>query len=818
MCQQRKVKCNRKFPCSHCTRLGVNCVPATLNPRRRRRRFPERELLDRVRRYETLLRQMNVHFESLFETIEADSGEQQTLHAHEEEEASQNAATSLAALRQSGHDAGRKETPMDADGDTDTDTLCQPPSIGQPSSPSNRNYEAKNFWKAIRNSLPGRYQLHAGGNGRSFNNASDSDNDHAASATSPSSSTNAYSDRPRTATIAREMWTRQFGNTGSFFFRGPQQYATQASVTALHPAPAQIFRLWQTYLENVDPLLKVTHTPSLQSRIIDAVGRPSLENIDSTLEALMFSIYCVAVYSMTPSECQAAFGSSKQSLLATYQPACEQALLNSGFLRTSERDCLTAFLLYLISLGHCVGHHTLYSLVGAATRVAQAMQIDIEVDPRGIARLTPLEAELRRRLWWALTLFDARISELSNHSPTTLNPTWNCCVPLNANDLDFRPELRDPPRDAISRGMGGSGVSASEALFVVVRSELGNAMRHMEYYLTLSNPALKPLARDRELIATAASTQTKSPNGQLRCREYAEINAVEDVIHDKYLQYCDPANGLHFMTIWMARGFVARCRLIKYLSKYSQYAVIQPLQPSSSGSTPTCPSDSSSEPSQSLRDAALDDALTIIEADTKIMSSPLTRGYRWLLHMYFPMLAYIYLTQELTQRITGERAKSAWVAMNSNYEAHFTFSDSEDLYLFKMFASTILQAWDLCKTRMRAEGESEPAEVPEIVQRVHSQLEAINDEESVPTSTTTQALDNNIGGTAVSGSEVIGAFPTTLPMNITQPSLFSGMQPAPPLFPSPNVGGMGLDISGLNNWSPTPMPIPWYLGSRSLWG
>lgn len=65
LCQQRKVKCTHKFPCTNCTRLGATCVPAALIPRQRRRRFPERELLDRCRRYEDLLRQNSIRFEPL---------------------------------------------------------------------------------------------------------------------------------------------------------------------------------------------------------------------------------------------------------------------------------------------------------------------------------------------------------------------------------------------------------------------------------------------------------------------------------------------------------------------------------------------------------------------------------------------------------------------------------------------------------------------------------------------------------------------------------------------------------------------------------
>lgn len=65
ICQQRKVKCDRKVPCAQCIKSRVQCVPATLTPRQRRRRYPERLLLERLRRYETMLQQNNIHFEPL---------------------------------------------------------------------------------------------------------------------------------------------------------------------------------------------------------------------------------------------------------------------------------------------------------------------------------------------------------------------------------------------------------------------------------------------------------------------------------------------------------------------------------------------------------------------------------------------------------------------------------------------------------------------------------------------------------------------------------------------------------------------------------
>ena len=121
--------------------------------------------------------------------------------------------------------------------------------------------------------------------------------------------------------------------------------------STLHPDPVQIFRLWQIYLDNVNPLFKVTHTPSLQGRIIEAAS--DITNVSPTLEALMFGIYCTSIISLTSEGCQAMFSSSKEGLLMSYQFGCQQALLKCGFLRSTDRDCLTALYLYLVSVTIC---------------------------------------------------------------------------------------------------------------------------------------------------------------------------------------------------------------------------------------------------------------------------------------------------------------------------------------------------------------------------------------------------------------------------------------------------------------------------------
>jgi hypothetical protein len=144
--------------------------------------------------------------------------------------------------------------------------------------------------------------------------------------------------------VFRKSWVQLLGDNDYLLFGSPN---TDVDLSTLHPEPIQIFRLWQMYLENVDPLLKVTHAPSMQGHIIEAAS--NLSNISPNLEALMFSIYSMAILSLAVDDCQAIFGSSQEDLLTRFQFGCRQALLNCGFLRSVDRDCLTAFYLYLVS-------------------------------------------------------------------------------------------------------------------------------------------------------------------------------------------------------------------------------------------------------------------------------------------------------------------------------------------------------------------------------------------------------------------------------------------------------------------------------------
>ncbi len=123
---------------------------------------------------------------------------------------------------------------------------------------------------------------------------------------------------------------------------------TMATVTNVHPPAIQMFQLWQSYINNVNPLLKVTHTPTLQAQVISASANPA--KISKPLEALMFSIYFAAITSLTEDEVQSTFSEDKAILLGKYHNATQQALVNAGFMRSPELTVLQAFFLYLVNL------------------------------------------------------------------------------------------------------------------------------------------------------------------------------------------------------------------------------------------------------------------------------------------------------------------------------------------------------------------------------------------------------------------------------------------------------------------------------------
>ena len=76
--------------------------------------------------------------------------------------------------------------------------------------------------------------------------------------------------------------------------------SAEVDLRVLHPPPFQIPFLWSIYQDNVEPLLKILHTPT-----VDAVMRRARKDVTSLSreeEALVFTIYYSAIASQEPEE------------------------------------------------------------------------------------------------------------------------------------------------------------------------------------------------------------------------------------------------------------------------------------------------------------------------------------------------------------------------------------------------------------------------------------------------------------------------------------------------------------------------------------
>lgn len=590
LCQQRKIKCDRTSPCANCVRAGEQCEPAA---RQRRRRFAERDLLARLRHYESLLHQHNIKFDPLH----TPTRDHRSPSQDGPDEIPEGGQSEITAPEMNSRLLREKKT-------------IKPKSL--------------NIWDAMS-------QKTIDSKGDDGNDGEDDENDNGF----------LHSNDDVRHVVIKKAWNHMFqGKTNDHFLFG-SPIGNVGDLYTFHPTQVQIFRLWQIYLDNVNPLLKVTHTPTLQTRIIDAAS--DIANVNPTLEALMFSIYCVSILSLTEYQCSALFGSTKKDLLTAYQSACQQALRGCSILRSSDWESLTALYLYLVSIRPDTDPASLSSMLSVAIRIGQRIGIHNETM---YGKCSALESEMRRRLWWSLIIFDNRICEMSDYKTSSLAPTWDCHVPLNVSDFELQPDIKTPP---------AANNRPTEMLFVVVRSELADFVRHSAFHLDFTNPLLKTIA---------AQSATMD--------EAERLLALEKTIEEKYLASCNLENPLHFMTIWTMRGHLAKNRLLQYYSQYS--ATVQQ--------------------TDSQRNVGIYHALRMLECDTNLMTSPLTKGYLWLVHFHFPFPAYIHLLQNLKKRPMEGNANHAWEVMSNNYKVRMMDAKDDERPFFIVFSRIVFQAWE----------------------------------------------------------------------------------------------------------------------------
>ena len=293
------------------------------------------------------------------------------------------------------------------------------------------------------------------------------------------------------------------------------------------------------------------------------------------------------------------------------------------------------------------------------------MGIDTESE---LKRCSILEAEMRRRLWWSLMLFDARITEISSSKKTSLSVAFDCQIPLNVNDSDLRPEMKEPP---------SPHGPISEAIYAVLRGELHDTTRNATWFLDFTNPILKPLAKN-PADGTPASD--------------IDLAKFQDLLEERYFRSCDQDNPVNFVTMWATRALLAKYRLLEHHWQFYNAP------------------DRQTDAQHAL---ATSHALHHLEADIQIMSAPLIKGFRWHNQAYFPFPSYHQILQHVSRWPYSEQTRQAWKLMDEDYAAWFVYEPVNDGPLFQLFSTYVLRAWDRCEDAFAQLQEQRPT--PQIV-------------------------------------------------------------------------------------------------------
>jgi hypothetical protein len=126
--------------------------------------------------------------------------------------------------------------------------------------------------------------------------------------------------------------------------------STQGTVRSqdYYPTQWQAILLWQTFINNVDPIVKILHIPTAQTEIYRTINNPdtALEDMNS----LLFAIYFGAITSLSPNAAADLVGQPKAMALDNFKKGFECSLSRSNVLDSPSMKSLQALGIYMVRL------------------------------------------------------------------------------------------------------------------------------------------------------------------------------------------------------------------------------------------------------------------------------------------------------------------------------------------------------------------------------------------------------------------------------------------------------------------------------------
>ncbi|KAF5025419.1 hypothetical protein F66182_2521 [Fusarium sp. NRRL 66182] len=223
----------------------------------------------------------------------------------------------------------------------------------------------------------------------------------------------------------------------SFVF-GSAEFAK--TLDGLNPMPSQMLFIWQTYIENVDPFVKVLHAPTVERIIKQLKG--TFSSCGSDVEPLLFAVSLAAIASLDEETVSFYFNTTKAQLLQRYQFGTEQALARSDFLTTEDITVLQALVIYASLLPNIGAREKVWPLTGLVLRLAKSARLHRSDDRR---QYSQLEREIRCRLWWHVCFIDSGSRRADAQDLSVAPDSFDIGQPTNSHDADLDPSTTGVP-------------------------------------------------------------------------------------------------------------------------------------------------------------------------------------------------------------------------------------------------------------------------------------------------------------------------------------------------------------------------------------
>ncbi|GAB1309903.1 All development altered-3 [Madurella fahalii] len=631
-CRRRKVRCDKHMPCSNCRRAQIPCIfPAPGRaPRRPRPKDPnapakqpsserELELMKRLRKLEGIVEELSGQIE--VETVRQPYSTATSPEAGRDDHTiggrlgSAFYAASPASGGGHSHDSptsGPGAGGPRLSGRPGSGTLSEPDSLRKASPDVH-----KQFGRLVLGEK-GVTRYVSSGLWSSINDELDELRKESQHLTDEESEESDLEATPESTENDKNLIDHQS------FILGYR--SADVDLKSLHPLPSQIPFIWQVYQENVDPILKVIHVPSMSKVIKDL--RHNMDNLTPPMEALMFSIYYASITSLEEDEVKLNFNAEKSVLIQQYRFALEQALAKAEFLTKPDITVVQAFLLFLVLVRRHDDTRFVWSLTALVIRMSQAL--GLHRDGTHFPNLTPFEIEMRRRVFWAVCVLDLRSAEDQGTDFMIVDGTFDTQLPLNINDNDISEETQDLPEPR---------EGTTDMAFSLIRYEICALSRRLHTAssdMTLSCPrdAGKSL-EEREALLTDLHRRVK----------------------DRLLK--DNSNPMFWVASNLTRVIVAKMTLVIY----------QPV---------LFPGPGNEYLSEEVRARLFNSALEVFEYTHILNTDSRCRHWRWLFQTWSHWHALAYTLIEASHRPWGPKSERAWAALN------LTFSDPKPADLEKL--------------------------------------------------------------------------------------------------------------------------------------